>query len=241
MRNCAAPARAFAGLSMCVLAVMLAACRSTAPAAPSSIASLDSIDDTDRLLDATFGIEALGCSLVSRFGSGVLIDSGLVVTSAHTVAGATEILLHDRDGVVVPATLTALDIDHDLAIVEIDGPATAHSPLGFGEAVAGESGWLLSWSSSGGPRLKPVEVTRRIRVTIEDIYVENVVERKAIEIQGDVVVGDSGAAVVGSDGTVIGVVYGASREDGSGFAVRSESIEELMSEPEPRTVARCVP
>jgi S1-C subfamily serine protease len=71
-------------------------------------------------------------------------------------------------------------------------------------------------------------VTRRIRVSIEDIYVDDIVERGAIEIDAEVVRGDSGGAVIRADGEVIGLIYATSRSRAAGFALNDDELRAVL-------------
>lgn len=58
---------------------------------------------------------------VRSVGSGVLIhEDGYIVTNAHVVAQASDINVIFADGRSVEARKTALDFDHDLAVLKID-------------------------------------------------------------------------------------------------------------------------
>lgn len=70
---------------------------------------------------------------------------------------------------------------------------------------------MLTWSRDDGVTYDEVNVSKRLLVTIEDIYVEETVERRGIEVLGDVDVGDSGGAVLSSAGDVIGIIHAQSR------------------------------
>jgi len=168
-------------------------------------------------LDSAVGVEATGCSLVASIGSGVVLAEGSVVTSAHTVAGAESIVVVDTVGTRHDAVLVGFDADVDLAVLAVDDLDA--DPLALGRAERDDAGWVLAWHPDEGVHANSMTVTKRIRVTIEDIYVEDIVERDAIEIAADVGHGDSGGAVVTTDGRVVGVVYGTSRKRAAGFAV----------------------
>lgn len=54
-------------------------------------------------------------------GSGVVIGPGLILTNAHVVHQATEILVDtDQTSLAVPAELIAVDLGRDLALVKVD-------------------------------------------------------------------------------------------------------------------------
>lgn len=186
------------------------------------------------------GVVADGCGLTATLASGVVVDRpGQVVTVAHAIAGATSISVVDHVGDVHPATVRAFDKDRDLAVLEVPGldvPALDSAPGHIGP------GGTLVWSREGGVRSDDVDVTRRLAVTIEDIYVEEVVTRDGLEFRGDIGVGNSGGAVLSPTGEVTGIIYARSRgRDGVGFATASSELEVVLRTVSATTVAngRC--
>lgn len=186
------------------------------------------------------GIVAEGCGSVAQLASGVVVGGpGQVVTVAHAIAGATSISVVDQAGDVYPATVQAFDKDRDLAVLVVpglDAPA-----LDLAQGIPGP-GAVLTWSRDGGVAYDDVFVTKRLVVTIEDIYVEETVDRRGLEVLSDIRVGDSGGAVLSATGDVIGIIYAQSRtRDGVGFATDSSELDALlrtMSEA-PVTNGRC--
>ena len=191
------------------------------------VAACGSSASADGLLDSVVGIAAHGCSLVPALGSGAILADERVVTSAHTVAGANEIEVITATGESRAAVLVGFDPDKDLAVLSVAG--LGHPPMMLGRAEGGESGWVLAWDRDNGPREVPMTVTKRILVSIEDIYVEDIVERGAIEIVADVVRGDSGAAVVTESGAVVGLIYATSRARTAGFALDEAEIAAALA------------
>lgn len=189
--------------------------------------STSTTPSADEFLASVVGVEATGCSLVASIGSGTILESKRVVTSAHTVAGATDISVIDASGNALPAMLIAFDPDKDLAVLSV--PSLGPPPLRLGRADGDESGWVLAWNREEGAHSDPIAVTKRIRVSIEDIYVDDVVERGAIEIAAEIVPGDSGGAVVNSAGDVVGLVYATSRSRAAGFALNDEEIRAVLA------------
>jgi len=181
------------------------------------------------LTESAVGIVAEGCSLVAQLGSGVVLDTpGQVITAAHPIKGATEITVFDSEGVEHEATVQAFDKDADLAV--LDAPTLRAAPLTLGTDALGSAS-LLVWSRDDGAEAKPVDVVKKLQITIEDIYVDEVVQRTGIEINGDIEIGDSGGAIVTDDGEVVGIVYASSRERGGiGFATDSTEIRSVLSE-----------
>jgi S1-C subfamily serine protease len=65
-------------------------------------------------------------------GSGVVIAPGKVLTNAHVVHEATEVLLEtDKTALPVPGKVLAVDVGRDLALVQVDDAdfANAHPPV----------------------------------------------------------------------------------------------------------------
>lgn len=178
-------------------------------------------------VNATVGIEATGCSMVPDVGTGVAVvhrGTTVIVTSAHTVAGAETIRVHTGPSVFEAAVL-AFDPDLDLAI--LDAPAgLVGRPLAIPSAQRPAT---VVVRRAAEPAMSfTTVVTRLLRVTIEDIYVEDRVTRRAFEFSGQLHPGDSGAPVFSLSGEVLGVVYARSRSRTVGFAVSAAEIIDLV-------------
>ncbi len=186
------------------------------------------------------GIVAEGCSLTARVGSGGVVSvaqategerAAVVLTVAHTIKGASTITVVDADGGEHPASVLAFDKDADLAV--LDAPTLSAPTLRLTERpvteLDGVAGSLLSWSRADGVREAAAEIVKRLVVTIEDIYVDEVVERTALEVAGEVTNGDSGGPVLDDRGDVVGVVYATSRRrDAVAFATDQHEIADLL-------------
>jgi S1-C subfamily serine protease len=190
-------------------------------------------------VESGVGIVAEGCAgLATDVGSGMTVErSGQVVTTAHTVGGATSITVIDPLGNEFPATITAFDKDTDLALLDVPGLATA--ALSIGEASIADATAVV-WSPDEGVRPVPVSVTKQLSITIEDIYVEDEVRRSGLELAGDISVGDSGAAVVDGAGEVVGIIYARSRQrPKTAFATDHSELARLLSERPLDATNRC--
>ena len=174
------------------------------------------------------GIVAEGCGLTAQLASGVVLGRpGQVVTVAHAIAGATSISVVDGAGGLHAAAVLAFDKDRDVAVLavpDLDAPA-----LQLGSSATGP-GTTLTWNRDDGVTDREVNVSKRLLVTIEDIYVEDTVERRALEVHGDIGSGDSGGAVLSATGDVIGIIYARSRtRDEVGFATDSSELQTLLA------------
>ena len=173
------------------------------------------------------GIVAEGCALTAQLASGVVVDRpGQVATVAHAIAGATSISVVDHAGDIYPATVRAFDKDRDLAVLAVPGLEAPALDLASGAVGPGAT---LTWTRADGVTYDEVEMSKRLTVTIEDIYIEEIVERRGMEVLGDISVGDSGGAVLSSTGDVIGIIYAHSRSrDGVGFATDSSELDAML-------------
>lgn len=193
-------------------------------------------------IESGVGVIAEGCSLVAQLGSGVIAtEPGRVVTAAHTIAGALTITVVDASGTDHAATVVSFDKDTDLAALDV--PTLTGAPLDLATSMGLGAGSFISWSRDDGVSVRQVEITRRLVVTIEDIYVDETVERSAIEIVGDIRVGDSGGGVIDGRGDLVGIVYANSRGRANvGFASDMTEVGALLASTDPRSVdnGRCL-
>lgn len=200
-------------------------------------------DDPHGAIDrVVVGVEASGCGLEPTFGTGVAVafrDEVLIVTSAHTVAGSSDVSLWRDARVPIPADVVAFDGARDVAVLR--APA-----IGIGRELQDPAvdvdGTAVVWSPDVGLESFDTSVTRLLRVTIEDIYVEDIVERRAFEFDGVITAGDSGAPVLDDTGAVLGIVYARSRERGVGFAVSTTELRPVLAaaSDSPTDTGRCI-
>jgi len=179
------------------------------------------------LVESGVGVIAEGCSMVASLGSGVVVErSGQVATAAHTVRGASILTVVDAGGQEHLASVTSFDKDSDLALLDV--PTLTAPPLGIGTARVGPA-TLITWRRSDGVTQQLVGVTRLLKINIEDIYADEVVQRTGLEVDGDVIVGQSGGPVVDASGEVIGIIYATSKDrDAVGFATDHTELRELI-------------
>ena len=163
-------------------------------------------------------IEGLACGQAIA-GTG-FVAGGVVVTNAHVVAGASELTVIDETGDASPAVIVAFDPTHDLAALRTDSGMVVSRSVRFADAAAG---------GTGSAAEQTYEVRRRVRAHIADIYGEGKVVRPSLEIEAEIVPGDSGAPLVDGNGAVVGVVYASSRgKPATAYAIRPTAVEEFL-------------
>ena len=155
------------------------------------------------------GIVVDGCGSVRTTGSGVVVDDDLVLTSAHTLRGATSVVV-EAGRERREASVVGFDPDLDLAYLRAD--LAGIRPTGIVRADDGEPGFdrARAWAVRDGTVVEiDVDVVRAIRLETEDIYVEGATVRPAFELRATLEPGDSGGPILTGDG-VVGVLWARS-------------------------------
>ena len=177
-------------------------------------------------------VTATGCSGTSH-ASGFAVADDLVVTAAHPVAGRSRLTVSDTGGRSRNGFVVALDPALDVAAVRVPGlgadPVTPAAGDEAALAPPGAVGVVAAMAAGGELTLKPAEVIRRVQANIDDLYRTGRVSRRALELSFDGSYGDSGAAVLNGDGTVVGMVFATSRSRANvGYAVRAVEVRSVL-------------
>jgi S1-C subfamily serine protease len=191
-------------------------------------------------VEASTGISVVGCGRAYA-GSGFAVSPDLIVTNAHVVAGGREVALRARSGQQRPATVVVFDKDRDLALLEVVDHGLPVLPwssatIGAPAVVVGYPGGQLE------PRVAPARVEREVTGVGRDIYDRERTERQLLFLAAELRSGDSGAAVIAADGTVIGVVFAVSPDVSSAaYALDISEVDALLAAPRaPGDTGRCI-
>ena len=197
-------------------------------------------DVLDRAVRASAGVNVVGCGRLYS-GSAFAVDADHLVTNAHVVAGGRELIVRTTDGRRLPADVVVFDKDRDLALLAVPGHGLP--ALSVARAQVGDEGVAIGYP--GGqeePRVAPVRVERWVNGVGRDVYGRDTTERSLLFLAAELRTGDSGAAVVGRDGEVIGVVFAVSpdRPDVA-YALATDELEALLAAPRtPGETGRCI-
>jgi len=186
--------RRLPGRSAALLAATLLATSACAPDPPAAVV----------------GIVVDSCDPGQEVGSGMVVGPGLVLTSAHVLAGARDIEV-EQDGTHYPGTIVGFDPEMDLAYVTFSGPHVDAVEIGDGIVDVGEAG-VAYVVRHGQVEALPVTVTRRVEIRTEDIYIEGETLRAGWDLLAEIEPGDSGGAVV-VDGEIVGVLWAKVRSE----------------------------
>lgn len=165
----------------------------------------------------------------ANLGSGVIISKdGYIVTNAHVVAQADEIIVALNDGRKTRATVIGSDQDSDLAVIKVnldnlEPLVFRNQPINVGDvALAIGNPFGVGQTVTQGI----ISATGRAGLGISSF-------EDFIQTDAAINPGNSGGALVDSDGALIGintVIY--SRSGGSmgiGFAIPTSIIEQVMN------------
>jgi S1-C subfamily serine protease len=170
---------------------------------------------------------------VAGAGTGIVLSSdGKVLTNNHVIDGATHITATDiGNGKTYAAKVVGYDPSHDLAVIQLQGASgLATATLGDSSKVAvGDK--VLGLGNAGGAGGAPSRAGGTITGIDKTITAGDAFGGKTEQLSGllqmsaNVQPGDSGGAVVDTQGHVIGLITAANPDSGFGFGFRGGSAE----------------
>ncbi|MEW6667661.1 MAG: trypsin-like peptidase domain-containing protein [Thermodesulfobacteriota bacterium] len=167
-------------------------------------------------------------------GSGVLISSEChVLTAAHVVRGADEIIVKTQDGKMRSAELLFSEMSADIALIKLTRPEPGlkHAELGDSDQlVVGQSAYAIG-SPYGLENSFSVGHISAIRNF--DRYYDGTVQARFIQTDAAINTGSSGGPLLNSRAQVIGIasqiVSVSGGFQGIGFVVPINTAKELLS------------
>lgn len=172
-------------------------------------------------------VEGAACGRISS-GSGFIASPGFVVTNAHVVAGVgTPVVVRGSEKHrAVPVWFNdALDFAV-LRVEGMNGPA-----LSFAKSVPerGQSGAILGHPGGGDLTVVSGVMQGQYEAVGRDIYGQDLATRRIYRVQAVIQQGSSGGPFVLPDGSVAGVMFGASpSQPDTSYAIAStEAASEL--------------
>lgn len=157
------------------------------------------------------------------FGSGVLIDNGLVVTAGHVVGDAGLVRL-DQGGVTVTGEVRGVLADgRDLALIEVDGPLDG--PIASA-GIPGPGSPVTVAGHPGGDGIATV-VGERVDLAAS---VASIARGPAFGVAVATGVGMSGGPAIDQSGRLVGVIIGAETATGTAIVAAVDDAGELARE-----------
>lgn len=198
----------------------------TGPDVPEPSASAVT-SEVDAVRDSVVKIigEAVACENVIG-GSGFAVAPDRVVTNAHVVAGVTDptVRVHAGDP---PLQGTVVYFDPEIDVAVIDVPGLDAPPLAVDARIAasGESVAIAGFPDLGPFSVVPGRIRTNVSAQGDDIYGNAGVLREVYAIRGTVAPGSSGGPLLGTDGRVLGMVFGGDpAQDEMVYALTSSDL-----------------
>lgn len=164
-------------------------------------------------------------------GAGVVVDAnGYILTNAHVVEGADDILIGLDDQPMVPARIVGIDRDTDLAVIQAGGKDLPVANLGESEHLrVGDIVLAIGNPFGVGKTVTQgiISATGRHRLGLANI--ENFIQTDAAINQGN-----SGGALINTRGEVIGIstaiISDSGGSHGIGFAIPISLARQVLQQ-----------
>lgn len=191
-----------------------------------------------RVTASTVNVETEGCG-ARHEGSGFTVDTDLVVTNAHVVAGSTEIRVRRPDQRLVAAQVVVFDPNRDLALLR--APGLGQAPLPLGNAAVGDQGVVVGYpGGQNTPRPAPSVIRNESSTLGYDIYNEQRTRRQVLFLAASLRPGDSGGPLVDTQGRVVGVAFAiAPDRPGTAYALDDSELRPVLDAPRRVDAGRC--
>lgn len=171
-------------------------------------------------------------------GSGVIVDSeGHVLTNSHVVKDMQTIIVVSGDGEEYSAKLLGLDDSSDLAVLDVDWGDTEVTPMEYGdssELLPGD--WVMTIGSPYGldQSVSTGIVSALSRNQMMESYGGYRIYANLIQTDAAINMGNSGGALVNSDGELVGINSMLASNSGSysavGFAIPSNYAKRVADQ-----------
>ena len=165
------------------------------------------LDLSNQVVDSILNVKAVACSKLQE-GTGFAVSDSLVLTNAHTIAGAKNVRVVNSLGNTASGWVVGFDASRDLALINVTGMEL--KPLRFALPEAGSAA-AFGYVKDKGLQAVSVSLVERLTANGYDLYREVPTKRKVWFVTGQLTRGFSGGPVINSDGDVVGITFAVSR------------------------------
>ena len=189
--------------------------------------------DTEALRRAAASVPRIAANApacrASSTGSGFMIGEGLVMTNAHVVAGARDVVVEAPGELPRTAQVVYFDAETDVAVLA--APGVSAPALPFTVTPEGGSTVFFQGYPYGGPQVtRSAAVLSTTHTVMHGTDGSVMPPRSVARIAGDVNPGNSGGPLLDADGAVVGMIF--AQADGVpniGFALTMEEVAPVIA------------
>ena len=176
----------------------------------------------------TFKIEGDGCQ--GRVdGSGFPVESHLVITAAHVVAGTKNTVVIKPNGDRFAATVVYWDPDTDIAVLRVATLPGAALQVDGVVAARNTDGAAIGYPGGGKRTIAVARVRGHTDAIGYDIYSRHSVDRLIYVLRATVIPGNSGGPFVDTNGDVRGMIFAAATDSkDTAYALDASEIEQAL-------------
>lgn len=168
-------------------------------------------------------------------GTGFVYAKDRVMTNAHVVAGTKSVQVQTGDG-MKSGRVVVYDPQRDLAVIYVSGLAAPVLEFDPAPAASGDDAVVLGYPLDGPYNAQAARIREVRNITGPDIYDSGEVTREVYTIKALVRSGNSGGPLMGTDGSVLGVIFAAAADDpNTGFAVTATAAAPVADAGRTRT------
>jgi S1-C subfamily serine protease len=157
-------------------------------------------------------------------GSGFVYAADRIMTNAHVVAGASDVVVKVGDQ-LQPATVVVYDPEKDVAVLRVKDLGRRALSFAGNPASTGDPAVVLGYPEDGGFTVGAARVRSRTTVSGADIYGSGSVRREVYAVRATVRSGNSGGPLVTDGGHVLGVVFATALDSSdTGYALTAAEV-----------------
>ena len=160
--------------------------------------------------------------------SGVCVQAGQIVTSAHELDGASAVAVITSDGRTLPAGVVATDPVSDLAVLTVDGTRTQPAQLGASAGL--EVGQHVIGVAAGSGRRPWVDVGEIGSFNRAFVWGDGVSVPGLIQTNMTAGTQHSGGALVDSRGAVVGILVVPPDSSTAGLALPIDQARDVAAQ-----------
>jgi S1-C subfamily serine protease len=161
-------------------------------------------------------------------GSGIVVKSDRIVTTAHQLSGATNVDVVTRTGAVLPAKIVGADAQTDVALLAVTGGDLQLAPLGAANGLRVGQTVVAVNATHGGSYQVGIDVVSDNNALVDTgtgIDVAGLVET-GLRVTPDM----TGGALVDRDATVVGILTHAAAAGPDGLAIPISTVRDVVDQ-----------